>query len=136
MDLLTKNDHADLRMGMHLRNARYSAYHADPGVGRTGLRVAACRPLVRRSDGDLRDQVAAHIEGGAARLTEARLSIVWCETKPDREACTAGRRQPAPDTRPARTTEITFPLVSAIPGNGLRSRERRFESCRGHWSEQ
>jgi hypothetical protein len=29
----------------------------------------------------------------------------------------------------------TFSLVRHVHGNGLRSRERRFESYRGHWSE-
>jgi len=41
----------------------------------------------------------------------------------------------APDMRPDRTFGSTFWQVRAIQGNGLRSRERRFESCRGHWSE-
>ena len=41
----------------------------------------------------------------------------------------------APDTRPGKTRENAFVLARAVQGNSLRSRERRFESCRGHWSE-
>ena len=37
----------------------------------------------------------------------------------------------APDTRPRKTRESEFALVRAVQGNSLRSRERRFESCRG-----
>jgi hypothetical protein len=62
------------------------------------------------------DQVPAHIEGGAARLTDARMPDMQRQTKADREAYAAGRRRAAPDTRPARTPATTFPLVSAIPG--------------------
>jgi hypothetical protein len=40
-----------------------------------------------------------------------------------------------PDTCPGRTPARTFPLVRRVHGNGLRSRERRFESCREHWSK-
>jgi hypothetical protein len=40
-----------------------------------------------------------------------------------------------PDTRPGRTPASTFPQARGMHGNGLRSRERRFESCRGHCSE-
>jgi hypothetical protein len=56
------------------------------------------------------------------------------------DACAAERRRAAPHTRPAGTPAATFPLVSAIPGNGLRSRcswrqpappcPRRRRSCR------
>ena len=42
---------------------------------------------------------------------------------------------PVPDTCPGRTPASMFRLVRRIHGNGLRSRERRFESCRGHCSE-
>src|SRR5215813_14572232 len=100
-------------------NARTSA---NPGVGRpSGLRVATHTPpeFSTAPDGHLRDQVAAHIEGGATRLTEAWVSIMRCETKADREGCTAGRRRAAPNTRPVRKPASTFLLVSAIPGNGL-----------------
>src|SRR5262249_61562560 len=63
------------------------ALQANPGVGRpSGLRVATHTPpgFSTAPDGHLRDQVAAHIEGGAARLTEAWVSIMRCETKADR----------------------------------------------------
>src|SRR5262249_1290274 len=69
-------EYAKLRMSMRLGNARYSAYHADPGAGRrSGLRVGVDRPsrFSTAPDGHLRDQVPAHIEGGAARLAEARV---------------------------------------------------------------
>src|SRR5215469_15766626 len=60
-----------------------STHHADPGVGRaSGLRVATHTPpgFSTASHVQFRDQVAAHIEGGAARLTEAWVSIMRCET--------------------------------------------------------
>jgi len=41
----------------------------------------------------------------------------------------------APDTRPGKTRDSAFALVKAVQGNSLRSRERRFESYRGHCSE-
>ena len=41
----------------------------------------------------------------------------------------------APDTRPGKMRQSAFALVRAVQGNSLRSRERRFESCRGHCSE-
>ena len=39
-----------------------------------------------------------------------------------------------PDTRPGTASEGTFWQLRAVQRNGLRSRERRFESCRGHCS--
>jgi hypothetical protein len=36
-----------------------------------------------------------------------------------------------PYTCPGDTRQSTIPLVNAVQGNPLRSRERRFESCRG-----
>jgi hypothetical protein len=83
-------------------------------------------------DGHLRDKVAAHIAGGAARLTEARVSIMRCKTKRRPDAFAAERRRSAPYTRPDKISASMFPLVRATHGNGLRSRARRFESCRGH----
>jgi hypothetical protein len=41
----------------------------------------------------------------------------------------------APDTPPIMVRGNSFPLARALHGNPLRSRVRRFESCRGHWSE-
>jgi hypothetical protein len=38
----------------------------------------------------------------------------------------------APDTPPIMVCGISFPLVSGLHSNPLRSRERKFESCRGH----
>jgi len=100
-----------------------------------GLRVAGHRP-----PGSARRRTATSATrlppiSRAALRTSRKVSIMRRETKAGREACTAGRRRAAPDARPARTPPAAFPLVSAIPGNGLRSRERGFESCRGHWSE-
>ena len=40
-------------------------------------------------------------------------------------------RRAAPDTRPGRTSPGTFSLVRGVYSNPIRSRERRFESCRG-----
>jgi hypothetical protein len=56
------------------------------------------------------------------RLSEARVSITRRETIAARRPALPGCRRAAPDPRPARTPAITFPLASAIPGNGLRSR--------------
>jgi hypothetical protein len=42
----------------------------------------------------------------------------------------------APDTPPDRVYANSFPLVRATHSNPLRSRERRFESCRGTKIEQ
>jgi hypothetical protein len=38
----------------------------------------------------------------------------------------------APDTPPIMVRKNAFPLVRGLHSNPLRSRERRFESCRGH----
>ena len=81
------------------------------------------------------DPVAAHIDGSTARLTEARVSIMQRKTKRRPDAFAAERRRTAPYTRPDKISASTFPLVRATHSDGLRSRERRFESCRGHWSE-
>jgi len=72
---------------------------------------------------------------GAARLAEARVSIMQRKTKRRADAFAAERRRAAPYTRPAKISASTFRPVRAIQGHGLRSRERRFESCRGHSSE-
>ena len=72
------------------------------------------------------------MDGGAARLTEVRVSIMQRKTKRRPDACAAERRRAAPYTRPDKISANTFRQVRAIQGNGLRSRERRFESCRGH----
>jgi hypothetical protein len=42
-------------------------------------------------------------------------------------------RPAMPDTCPGRTPVKTFWLVRRVHSNPLRSRERRFESCRGHF---
>jgi hypothetical protein len=57
------------------------------------------------------------------------------KTKRRPDACAAERRRAAPDTRPGKISANKFRQVRAIQGNGLRSRERRFESCRGHPSQ-
>jgi hypothetical protein len=57
------------------------------------------------------------------------------KTKRRLDAFAAERRRTAPYTRPDKISASMFPLVKRKHGNGLRSRERRFESCRGHWSE-
>ena len=77
----------------------------------------------------------AQLDGGAARLTEARESIMQRKTKRRPDAFAAERRRAAPYTRPDKISANTFRQVTAILGNGLRSRERRFESCRMHSSE-
>ena len=41
----------------------------------------------------------------------------------------------APDTPPIMVCGNLFPLVRGVHSYGLRSRERRFESCRRHSSE-
>jgi hypothetical protein len=82
-------------------------------------------------DGHLHDKVAAHIDGGAGGLTEARVSIMQRKTKRRPDACAAERRRTAPYTRPDKISASMFPLVRATHSNPLRSRERRFESCRG-----
>src|SRR6266550_6008561 len=103
---------------MHARNVLYSA---DPGVGQpSGLRVSTWFGTAR--DGHLRDKAAAHIDGGAARLTEARVSIMQRKTKRRPDACAAERRRAAPDMRPGKISASTFRQVRAIQGNGLRSR--------------
>ena len=38
----------------------------------------------------------------------------------------------APDTPPIMVRGNSFPLVRGLHSNPLRSRARRFESCRGH----
>jgi hypothetical protein len=53
------------------------------------------------------------------------------KTKRRPDAFAAERRRAAPYTRPDKISASMFPLVRATHGNGLRSRERRFESCRG-----
>ena len=68
-------------------------------------------------------------------LTEARVSIMQRKTKRRPDAFAVERRRAAPDTRPDKISASMFPLVRGVHSNVLRSRERRFESCRGHWSE-
>jgi hypothetical protein len=110
------------------------SHRLDPGVGQpSGLRVVH---LVRRGAGRPPPrQGRAHIDGGAARLTEARVSIMQRKTKRRPDAFAAERRRAAPYTRLDKTSASMFPLVRATFSNPLRSRQRRFESCRGHWSE-
>jgi len=94
---------------MHARNVLYSA---DPGVGQpSGLRVSTWFGTAR--DGHLRDKAAAHIDGGAARLTEARVSIMQRKTKRRPDAFAAERRRAAPYTRPDKISASMFPLVRA-----------------------
>jgi hypothetical protein len=57
------------------------------------------------------------------------------KTKRQPDAFAAERRQAVSYTRPDKISASMFPLVRATHGNGLRSRERRFESCRGHCSK-
>jgi len=38
----------------------------------------------------------------------------------------------APDAPPIMVCQTSFPLVNGLHSNPPRSRERRFESCRGH----
>ena len=52
-----------------------------------------------------------------------------------RSASRAALKPTVPDTCPDRTPASTFTLVRRVYSNPLRSRERRFESYRGHWSE-
>ena len=124
-----------LSMRRHGRGAKISLYRAHTRCGNRapGLHVAGHRP-----PGSARRRTATSATrlppiSRAALRTSRKVPIMQRESKADREACIAGRRRAAPDARPARTPAAAFPLVSAIPGNGLRSRERRFESCRGHW---
>jgi hypothetical protein len=123
--LLITNGDAGLCIRMRWRNSLTSA---DPGVGQpTGLRVV--HPVRHGAGRPPPQQGRAHIDGGAARLTEARVSIMQCKTKRRPGTCAAERRRAAPDMRPGKISASTFRQVRAIQGNGLRSRERRFESC-------
>lgn len=63
-----------------------------------GLRVV--HPAGTEQDGHLRDKVAAHVDGGAARLAEARVPVMQRETKRRADAFAAERRRAAPYTRP------------------------------------
>jgi hypothetical protein len=80
-------------------------------------------------------QVAAHIEGGTARLTEAWVSIMRCQTKADRGGPHCGASAGCARYAPGQDTCEHVSAGQCDTGNGLRSRERRFESCRGYWSE-
>ena len=93
---------------------------------------AAVREAKREMQDLAKDEVAAHIQGGAARLTEAQVSIMQRKTKRWPDACAAERRRAAPYTRPDKISAGMCPLVRGVHSNPLRSRERRFESCRGH----
>ena len=62
----------------------------------------------------------------AARPGTAQARIA---TAPAQACPASSARRVAPDTRPDRIAGSTFPLVRAIPGNGLRNRKRSFESC-------
>jgi hypothetical protein len=106
---------------------------------RSGRRSAA--GSARRSPGPAHcgrpplRQGCVHIQGDAARLTEAQVSIMQRKTKRWPDACASERRRAAPYTRPDKSSASMFLLVRGVHSNVLRSRERRFESCRGHWSE-
>ena len=53
-----------------------------------------------------------------------------------RSECPAARSRGVRPIRARGKTRVSvFALVRAVQGNSLRSRERRFESCRGHSSE-
>jgi hypothetical protein len=110
---------------------RNTLLSADPGAGQpSGLRVD--HP-VRHGAGPPPPQPGrAHIHGGAARLTEARVSITQRKTKRRPGAFAAERRRAAPYTRPDKISASMFLLVRGVHSNPLRSRARRFESCRGH----
>jgi len=114
------------------RNARTSACRS----GRV-LRTTAHRPPGFRTapDGHLRDQVAAQSKAALRALPKPGCRPCSVRRQPTGRPALRGRWRAAPDRRPARTPAATFPLVSAIPEHGLRSRERRFESCRGHCSK-
>jgi hypothetical protein len=90
--------------------------------------------FVTARDRHLRDRVAAHIYGGAARLTETRVSLMQRKTKRRPGGFAAERRRAAPYARPDKISSTMFLLVRGVHNNPLRSRERRFESC-GHWSK-
>ena len=79
-------------------------------------------------------RVCRMANGGAARLTEARVSIMQRKANCRADAFAAERRRAAPHTRPDKISASMFPLVRAMHSNPLRSRARRFESCRGHRS--
>jgi len=121
---------------LHMRRWRHPHIVRSARRSPSGLHVAAHRP-----PGSARRRTATSatrlppISGAALRASPKP----GCRSRNVRRKPAGGlhcrRRQAAPDTRPARTPAATFPLVSAISRNGLRSRERRFESCRGHWSE-
>jgi len=88
-------EYAKLCMSMCLGNARYSGRSWRRSAAGSARRCAWTTRFSTASDGHLRDQVAAQIEGGAARLTEARVSIMRRETKAGQEACTARRGRAA-----------------------------------------
>jgi hypothetical protein len=73
-------EYATLCMSMCLGNARYSGRCGRRSADGSARRCAWTTRFSTASDGHLRDQVAAHIEGGAVRLSEARVSITRRET--------------------------------------------------------
>ena len=96
--------------------------HSLPLIGRSGRRpaVGSARRFTwfgTARDGHLRDKVAAHIDGGAARLTEARVSIMQRKTNFRPDAFAADRRRAAPYTRPDKISASMFLLVRGVHSN-------------------
>jgi hypothetical protein len=126
--LLITNRDAELCISMRRQNSLTSA---DPVDGwPPGLRVdhpvrhGAGRPPPRQGRRPYRRRrCAPH---------RSPVSIMQRKTKRRPDACAAERRRAAPDMRPGKISASMFPLVRGIHSNPLRSRERRFESCRGH----
>jgi hypothetical protein len=104
---------------------------AAPGPG-------AVAPAERRPPRTLRGTYAAHAGGLAAlpgragvRLSAHEIASTLSATSP----APAPDLRVAPHTRPGGALQTMFTLVRVLQCNPLRSRVRRFESCRGHWSE-
>ena len=96
-------EYAKLCMSMCLGNAHYSGRCGRRSAVGSARRCAWATRFSTALDGHLRDQVAAHIEGGAVRLSEARVSITQRETiAARRPACRApagcARSAPGQDT--------------------------------------
>jgi hypothetical protein len=103
--------------------ARWPAAVQDPAGPRPSARVSSWRALPRRSRCGIPGSGSGSRGGRSPRLVTDHRAVG--------KAMGAVIR-PVPDTCPEGSPAGTFPLVSARWCHALRSRERRFESCRGH----
>jgi hypothetical protein len=103
--------------------ARWPAAVQEPAGPRPSARVSSWRALPRRSRCGIPGTGSGSHGGRSPRLVTDHRAVG--------KAMGAVIR-PVPDTCPEGSPAGTFPLVSARWCHALRSRERRFESCRGH----